>query len=117
MKQQTESNIQQEIFIFAHNTWPNLIIHSVPNGLSLPLPSKEMSRVLSQMKNLGMVSGISDLMLHLPGGKVIMIEVKLPNGKQSEAQIKIENKLKAMGGNYILVRSLEDFKEQIQQYL
>lgn len=115
MKQ--ESKIQQEIFVFFHNTYPKYIIHSVPNGLQIPLPESEKARVLSQMTNIGMVNGISDLIIHLPNGKCVMCEVKNEKGAQSEAQKKIEAKINAIGGNYILVRSLEEFKEKITPFL
>ena len=115
MKQ--ESKIQQEIFVWFHNTYPNYICHSVPNGVQFQLPEKDKARVLSQMANIGMINGISDLIIHLPNGKCVMVEVKTETGSQSPAQIKIQAKLEAMGGSYVLVRSLESFKEQIQQFL
>lgn len=113
----SEAKIQQEIFVYFHNTYPKYICHSVPNGVQIPLPETERARILSQMHNVGMINGISDLIIHLPSGKCVMVEVKNEKGVQSEAQKKIEAKIKAMGGNYILVRSLEDFQNQIKQFL
>ena len=37
MKQ--ESKIQQEIFTYFHNAYPDYIIHSVPNGFSINIPN------------------------------------------------------------------------------
>ena len=126
MKQ--ESKIQQEIFIYWHNTHPETIIHSVPNGFGFTIPEiipirfhaairKAIAMAVNFSKQTGMIEGISDLIIHLPGGRAVMVEVKNEKNIQSPAQKKIEAKIKAMGGNYILVRSLEDFKEQIQAFL
>jgi hypothetical protein len=109
MKQ--ESKIQQEIFIDFHNKHPNFIIHSVPNG-----GTRNKIEAI-ELKRTGLVAGIADLIIHLPGGVCVMVEVKNKRGKQSKEQIKIQNKMIAMNSNYLLVRSLEDFNNQIQKYL
>jgi len=111
MKKQTEAYIQNQIFIWFHNTYKDYIIHSVPNG-----GYRDTAEAVA-MKNTGTVPGISDLIIWLPNQRAMMIEVKDKKGKQSEAQIKIQNKLEKIDGIYLLVRSLEDFKEQIKNYL
>ena len=126
MKQ--ESKIQQEIFIYWHNTYPETVIHSVPNGIGFTIPEiipirfhaaikKAIAMAIDMMKKVGLVPGISDLIIHLPNGRCVMVEVKNEKNTQSPAQKKIEAKIKAMGGNYILVRSLEDFKEQMKKII
>lgn len=119
-----EAKIQQEIFMYFHNTYPKYIIHSVPNGFGITIPvivparfHKAIRTAIAMAVNLckqtGMLPGVSDLMVHLPGGRVVMVEVKTDTNNQDPDQVFIENKVKAMNGNYILVRSLEDFKKQI----
>lgn len=112
MRAESEALIQQQIYIWFNNTHRNCIIHSVPNGSSTGDP-----RIISQMTQLGMVKGIADLIIWLPKGKAIMVEVKNSTGKQSEDQKKIQQKLEKLGGIYILVRSLDDFKQKISLYL
>ena len=126
MKQ--ESKIQQEIWVWFHNSHPEKIIHSVPNGFGFTIPEiipirfhtsikKAIAMAVNFSKQTGMIEGISDLIIHLPNGRCVMVEVKNEKNTQSPAQKKIEAKIKAMGGNYILVRSLEDFKEQIKKII
>ena len=126
MKQ--EAKIQQEIFMYWHNKYPETIIHSVPNGFGFTIPSiiperfhasirKAIAMAVNFSKQTGMLEGISDLIIHLPNGRCVMVEVKNEKNTQSEAQKKIEAKIKAMGGNYILVRGLEGFKEQMKTFL
>ena len=45
-----------------------------------------------------MVPGISDLIIWLPNGRAIMVEVKNEKNTQQPAQKKIEAKIKAIGG-------------------
>ena len=126
MKQ--ESKIQQEIFIYWHNENPKTIIHSVPNGFGITIPAivpvrfheairKAIAMAVNFSKQTGMVEGVSDLIIHMPNGRCVMVEVKNSDNDQSPKQKKIEAKIKALGGNYILVRSLEDFKEQMKAFV
>lgn len=128
MKLKTEAKIQQEIFIYFYQTYPNYLIHSVPNGFGVSIPKIIPERyhkairimiagAVDLLKNMGMKPGVSDLIVHLPGGRCVMVEVKNETNKQDPDQIKIEKKMKAMNGNYILVRSLEDFKKQITPFI
>jgi hypothetical protein len=41
-------------------------------------------------------------------GKYVGIEVKVPKGKQSEGQKEFEGRLKKAGGDYWLIRSVEE---------
>ena len=124
----SEDKIQQEIFVYWHNTHPETIIHSVPNGFGFKIPEiipirfhatirKAIEMAVNFSKQTGMIEGISDLIIHLPNGRCVMVEVKNEKNTQSTAQKKIEAKIKAMGGNYILVRSLSEFKEKIKAFL
>lgn len=134
MKLKTEAKIQQEIYIYFYSTYPNYSIHSVPNGFGVSIPRgkngeylipvvfhkiiyKMISGAVDLLKNMGMKPGVSDLMVHLPGGRCVCVEVKNETNKQDPDQIKFENKIKAMNGNYILVRSLEDFQKQITPFI
>jgi hypothetical protein len=123
-----EQKIQQEIFVYWHNNNPNSIIHSVPNGFGLNIPPivperfhavirKAIAMAIDLLKLTGMVEGIADLIIWLPNSRAIMVEVKTEKGKQRPGQKKIESKMQAIGGIYILVRSLEDFQQQIKNYL
>lgn len=59
--------------------------------------------------------GVADLTA-IKGGRVIFIEVKSWNGIQSEFQKEFEAKLKAHGGEYFVVRSIEEVEEIEDQF-
>jgi hypothetical protein len=116
-----ESKIQQEIFNYFNNTYclkhhkPSLIIYSVPNGIPIPMPPKERARALDLLHKTGMVNGVSDLIIQGVNGKTLNVEVKTETGFQSTAQIEFQKKIEALGGVYIVVRSLTDFIAQLQK--
>lgn len=116
-----EQKIQQEIYVWFHNNHANCIIHSVPNGIGIKTSNPEFRKLISNavniQKQIGLTEGIADLIIWLPNGKAVMCEVKNATNDQQPAQKKIESKMKSMNSNYILVRSLEDFQEQIYKYL
>lgn len=123
MKKISESKIQQECFNEFNNKYclknhnPRLLIHSCPNGITIPLQPKEKARVLDQLKKTGMVNGISDLIIHGVKGRCIMAECKNSTGTQSDAQIEIENRIRELGGIYIIFYSVEEFWIKINQHI
>jgi hypothetical protein len=56
------------------------------------------------------VAGVSDLIVIQPN-RIIFIELKLEKGKQQKTQLEFERKVKALGFEYYVVRSLEEFKK------
>ena len=65
------------------------------------------------MKATGLVSGIADLTIKLPNSFFIDVEVKTEKGIQSPNQKNIQKILEDMNCNYIIVRSLDDFKMKV----
>jgi hypothetical protein len=55
--------------------------------------------------------GICDIIIIAKGGKYIGLEVKTKTGTQSEPQIIFEQNVKKAGGEYHIVRSLEDVQK------
>jgi hypothetical protein len=87
----------------------------VPNGIPIPMPPKERARALDLLHKTGMVNGVSDLIIQGVNGKTLNVEVKTETGFQSTAQIEFQKKIEALGGVYIVVRSLTDFIAQLQK--
>ena len=114
-----ESKIQQDAFNWFNNTYclkhhePRLLIHSVPNGIPIPIPQKERARALDLLHKTGMVNGISDLIIHGVNGRCIMAECKTNTGAQSKEQIEIQERIEKINGRYFLFRSLLEFQQKI----
>lgn len=113
MLKKKESKIQQEIVIWFRNNYclktckPKCTIFSVPN-------ERNNKKEMMFMKATGLLSGVSDLIVVQPG-RVIFVECKDEKGRQSETQVDFQETVTALGFEYYVVRSLEEFKKIIQK--
>ena len=94
----TEAILQQTFVHMFRTLYPDLILNLSLNGISLNgLSALNKAQVIAQAKREGMETGIPDLTIYLPEGKVLNLEFKRPNGGvQSEDQKKVEAKLLAL---------------------
>jgi len=107
----TEDQIQAEIYKYYHNNYclgGGSIIFSVPNG------GTRNKREAMTLKATGLTAGVSDLII-VTKFDVIFVEVKTNTGRQSKVQERFENIITDLGRKYIVVRSLEDFKNKINK--
>lgn len=109
-----EDILQAEIFKWYFNNFctkenelPH-IIFSVPNG-----GYRSKSEAM-KFKATGLLSGVSDLIIVQPN-KTIFCELKILTGKQSPQQVDFQNKVTALGFEYWIIRSLEEFKLKIEK--
>lgn len=106
----TEQQLQKQIFQYFHNKYclknqnPRCSIFAVPNG-----GTRNMLEAIN-LKATGLVAGVSDLIILMPNAKTIFVEVKVEKGVQSDKQKDFENVVIALGFEYYLIRSLEQFK-------
>lgn len=107
----TEDQLQAQIITFYNNNYclknqnPRGIIFSVPNGGARNVIEAK------KFKSTGLLAGVSDLILILPNGKIIFLELKTETGKQSETQIDFEKRISELGHEYHICRSLEQLKQ------
>ena len=64
------------------------------------------------LQGLGAYKGIPDR-IAIKDNRVLFIEVKKPTGKQSENQKLFQDNVENQGGEYILVKCLEDLQKVI----
>lgn len=100
-----ESKLQAEIVKLLQEK--KIFFFSVPNEAGGRSKIQQM-----QLVSMGLRSGASDMVIVLPG-KVIFMEVKTPDGKQSPAQERFEARVKELGHEYIVVRNLIDVEKSI----
>lgn len=82
-----------------------LILHAVRDYLRV-----NRWYVVRIQQGMGCHKGVADLVA-TRDGRTAWIEVKTPTGKQSAAQRIFEHEIKAHGGEYHVVRSVEDAAE------
>jgi hypothetical protein len=105
----TEEQLHTECYRWFWNEYPN------QRGLLFHVDNNSYNSVIgARKKALGVVSGVSDLILVLPR-RVVFIELKVPGGKQSDAQVEFERNVGNRGHEYYLVYSLIEFKQIITE--
>jgi hypothetical protein len=97
----SEENIQKEIINYCKLN--KILIFCVPN---------EATRNNSKFIGMGVLAGVSDLVLILEN-KVIFVELKTHKGTQSENQKDFESSVLELGHQYIIIRSIDEFKKLI----
>lgn len=102
---QSEDALQQKCYTWFWNTYPDLrgLLFAVPNGGSRD------SREAKKLNLTGVVSGVSDL-IFLYNKETFLLELKTETGTQSDRQKKWQDKVEKEGFEYLLVRSLTQFK-------
>ena len=88
-------------------------LFAVPNG------GKRDAATAAKLKEEGALAGVSDLILLYPNRfyGALLVEMKTKEGRQSELQKEWQSKITADGYKYVVVRSLEDFQQEINNYL
>lgn len=108
MKKGEEYETQEAAVKYMRLKYPDYLCFSVPN--------ESCWRNKNYFSALGMMPGVSDLIVVLPG-KILFVEFKSKIGRQSVEQKAFMQKVEALGFNYHLVRSLDDFMELINEAL
>lgn len=107
----TEAKIQQQIVQYYRNNF--CLNHHEPQHVIFSVPNESKSKMETlRKKAIGMMSGVSDLII-ITDKWTIFVEVKTQTGVQSESQKRFQSIVEALGYEYMLVRSLEDFKNQM----
>lgn len=88
-------------------------LFAVPNG------GKRDAVTAAKLKAEGQLSGVSDLIL-LKRNKyygALLIETKTKTGRQSDSQKDWQSKITQDGYKYVVVRSVEEFVNEVYRYL
>lgn len=110
MSRNDEANIQAAIFQYVRAVAPDVLIFAVPNG---GLRAKAEA---ARLKWTGVVAGVPDLCLVLPGGRACFIEVKTAKGVLSADQKAMRLRLIRMGVPCVTARSVEDVRAWLQAW-
>lgn len=64
------------------------------------------------MKSIGVCAGVSDMIFVNPvKGAVQFLELKTKTGRQSDYQKEFQSKVEALGYEYYIIRTIEDFNQ------
>lgn len=90
-----------------------MLLHHSPNG------GKRNAKEAARFKAMGVRAGFPDLVLHIASGGYngLFIELKTDKGRQTEHQKEQQALLEKQNYRYVVVRSIEEFINQIELYL
>lgn len=99
-------------FSYQYHEYAKLLHHS-PNG------GKRNAIEAAKFKAMGVRAGFPDLILCIArhGYHGLFIELKTATGKQSDNQKYYQYILEEQGYKYVVIRSIEEFKNEISKYL
>lgn len=102
-----EITLQSRCFLWAWNSYPEnrrMLFH---------VQNKARNKIEgAKFKAMGVVSGVSDLIL-VTEGRVVFIELKTGKGVQSEEQQEFEGRVKERGHSYVIIRTEAEFKKLV----
>lgn len=110
MKHQ-ESILQSACVRWFRLQYPNLVIYAVPNGGSRNV------REAQRLKAEGVLAGVADLVIMLPQGKSLYIEMKVKGNKQTDNQKDFQKIAETLGYKYYVCYSFDEFKAIIEKEL
>lgn len=106
-----EESIQVACVKWFRLQYPNLVIFAVPNGGSRNLYEAK------NMKESGTLAGVADLVVVGNGGRVLFVEMKAGRNKQEDNQILFQKNVERLGHKYVVCRSIEGFKKEIDLWV
>lgn len=108
-----EHRLQKACVTWFRLQYPDKILFAVPNG------GQRNQIVAKKLKDEGVLPGVSDLVIlekRCTFG-AMFIEMKTEKGKQSFNQKVFENKVTDAGYKYVICRSLDEFRKEVNNYL
>ena len=114
-KPQTESQIQKDCVRWFRKRYESIepLFFSVANGGARNVWTAKI------MKDEGVRAGVADLILLVPrhGYAGLLVEMKTPDGKQSDSQKEFERLATAYKYKYVVVRDLTTFQQLMLWYI
>lgn len=110
-----ESHLQRNCFTWFRLQYPRLrlLLFAVPNG---GFRNKKEAGI---MKAEGVTAGVADVILLIPSGGFasLCVEFKTEDGRQRATQKEWQTAAEGAGNKYVIVRSFDEFKDEIEKYL
>lgn len=133
MKNNKESRLQQQCVYWFRVQYPQyarLLTHPINEGSDHTSQDRRRQAI---HKAEGTIAGVPDLLLFVPADYIVPvdehttvkahsyhglgIEMKTKTGRQSQEQKDFQKMYEAAGYKYVVVRSLDDFKNVVNEYL
>ena len=112
----SEAILQQTLVSILKTLYPDYVINLSLSGISLNGSAKDNAQTMYSIDQQGYSRGMPDLLLYLPNGKVLNMELKTDKGKQSADQVDVQNRLTKLGHNYYIIRTVYEAFNAIAEH-
>lgn len=110
-----EDDLQMQCVRWFRLQYPQLarLLHHSPNG------GRRDAREGARFKQMGTQAGFPDLILLVAaqGYHALLLELKTRTGRQQDSQKEYQQLAEAQGYRYVVIRSLEDFMDEVNTYM
>lgn len=89
---------------------PGVVWYHPPNG------EARNPRTGARLKAMGVVPGVADIALVLPGGLAAFLEIKASDGRQSEHQRAFEGRVRGAGARYAVAKSIDEARAILRDW-
>lgn len=111
MRRDRESPIQRAILAYLRLRLPGCVAASVPN--STDVRGRGAAIAIAKQKQNGLLPGFPDLVCFW-WGECLLIEVKAPGGRVSDAQRAVHAALADQGFHVIVAREIDDVEPAVE---
>ena len=108
---QKESVLQTACVKWFRLQYPDLVIYAVPNGGSRNV------REAQRLKSEGVLAGVADLVIMLPQGKSLYIEMKVKGNRQTQNQKDFQKIAETLGHTYVVCYTFEEFQKVVENQI
>lgn len=105
MRKRPENDIQRAIVKYIGAVLPHGLVMAIPNASRRTVNGRPMNAAP------GLLPGAPDLVVALPKGQVLWLEVKAPKGRPSSNQITVHGRLNSLNHTCAVVRSIDDVQQ------
>ena len=111
-----EHNLQEVIVEYLRRRWCVPLDTDVMDGCKWAPNDMARIKYINIHKARGYVKGQPDLVVLLPRGQVVLVELKAKSGRQSPEQKAFQADIENMGHNYVIWRSVADAEKFFKDF-
>ena len=108
-----EGPIHRAVIAYLRLALPGAVIHHSPNEVGVR--GRDIARAIAKAKHNGMIVGFPDIIV-IWAGDVWTFEVKAPGNYPTDDQCEVGRMIRAQGGKWAVVRSVDDAAEAVSQW-
>lgn len=109
----SERNLQIYLLGMLRLNFRDWLIAHIPNEVNRG--GRRGMLEAARKREMGVVKGYPDIVIHRPGGVSLFVEMKAAKGRVSEAQKEVHERLRALGNEVVVVKTHEEADDLVRR--